>query len=84
MGDVQPVRCVLDQDELLPSMASAVRRPLTSKGTIASESPWMTKVGMVNAFRSPRKSVLAHAVVQSRVPLGDAAAAIACSAATVH
>jgi hypothetical protein len=38
---------LLTTTSLLPSMASVVRRPLTSKDTIASESPWTTRVGMV-------------------------------------
>ena len=63
-----PWGAFLTRTSLLSSTASAVRRPLTSNGTIASESPWMTRVGMVNSWRSPRKSVLVNAVVQSRVP----------------
>jgi hypothetical protein len=37
----------------------------------------MTKVGTSNALRSCRKSVLVDAVVQSKVPFGEAAAAMA-------
>ena len=53
-------------------MASCERLPLASKGTIASESPWMIKVGTVTFFRSPRKSVRLNALMQSSVPFGDA------------
>ncbi len=44
---LRPCGASLTSTSLLFSMASAVRLPLTSNGTIASESPWMTRVGTV-------------------------------------
>ena len=60
---------------VLPAMASAERFPLTSNGTVASESPWITSAGTVTLARSARKSVRANAAMQSSVPLGEAPAA---------
>ena len=57
-------------------MASWERLPLASNGTTASLSPWMTRVGTVTLATSPRKSVRANAVMQSRVPFGEAKAAM--------
>jgi hypothetical protein len=57
-------------------MASWERLPLASKGTMASESPWMMNVGTVKAARSARKSVRAKVPMRSSVPLGEANAAM--------
>ena len=54
-----------------PVIASAVRRPLALKGTVASASPWMTRVGTSILARSSRKSVVAKAMMQPRVPFGE-------------
>ncbi len=50
---------------VLPSIVSCGRLPLTSNGTIASESPWMTGVGTVTLAGSSRESVRPNAVMQS-------------------
>ncbi len=59
-----------------PEISSAERLPLTSNGTIASESPWITRVGTVTLATSARKSVRPIAAMQSMVPFGEANAAI--------
>src|SRR5438552_5738865 len=55
-----------------PGMEAAERLPLTSKGTMASASPWMINVGTSIFFRSARRSVRPKAAMQSSVPLGEA------------
>ena len=72
MGDQLAVRAALDNDQLAAGDRRVVRLPLTSNGTIRSESPWMTRVGTSNFARSARKSVRPHAPMQSSVPFGEA------------
>ncbi len=66
------MRPALDDHQLRSGSDSAARWPLTSSGTIASESPWMTSVGTVTFSMSPRKSVRPNASMQSSVPFGEA------------
>ena len=66
------VGTAFDDDEFGARDQFSRALPLTSNGTIASESPWITRVGTVTFATSARKSVRPKAVMQSAVPLGDA------------